>query len=60
MTGYVMLTKMWNETEQALLALIIYQSPNKTLTAEQIAKIEQQILNQLKKELGAELRAWNR
>ena len=43
--------------KKAVAVRLVYQSPNKTLTAEQIAKIEQQILNQLKKELGAELRA---
>jgi phenylalanyl-tRNA synthetase beta chain len=43
--------------KKAVAVRLVYQSPSKTLTAEQIAKIEQQILNQLKKELGAELRA---
>jgi phenylalanyl-tRNA synthetase beta chain len=43
--------------KKAVAVRLVYQSPNRTLTAEQIAKIEQQILNQLKKELGAELRA---
>jgi phenylalanyl-tRNA synthetase beta chain len=43
--------------KKAIAVRLVYQSSNKTLTAEQIAKIEQQILDQLKKELGAELRA---
>ena len=43
--------------KKAVAVRLVYQSPNKTLTAEQIGKIEHQILNQLKKELGAELRA---
>jgi phenylalanyl-tRNA synthetase beta chain len=43
--------------KKAVAVRLVYQSPNKTLTTEQIGKIEQQILNQLKKELGAELRA---
>ena len=43
--------------KKAVAVRLVYQSPSKTLTAEQIAKIEQQILNQLQKELGAELRA---
>ncbi|MEC9293710.1 MAG: phenylalanine--tRNA ligase subunit beta, partial [Chloroflexota bacterium] len=45
------------EGKKAVAVRLVYQSPKKTLTAEQIGKIEQQILNQLKKELGAELRA---
>jgi phenylalanyl-tRNA synthetase beta chain len=43
--------------KKAVAVRLIYQSPNKTLTADQIGKIEGQILNQLSKELGAELRA---
>ena len=43
--------------KKAIAVRLVYQSPNKTLTADQIGKIEQQILNQLSKELGAELRA---
>ena len=43
--------------KKAVAVRLVYQSPNKTLTAEQIGKIEHQILNHLKKELGAELRA---
>jgi phenylalanyl-tRNA synthetase beta chain len=43
--------------KMAVAVRLVYQSPNKTLTADQIGKIEQQILNQLSKELGAELRA---
>jgi phenylalanyl-tRNA synthetase beta chain len=45
------------EGKKAVAVRLVYQSPNKTLTADQIGKIEQQILNQLSKELGAELRA---
>jgi phenylalanyl-tRNA synthetase beta chain len=41
----------------AVAVRLVYQSSNKTLTADQIGKIEQQILKQLSKELGAELRA---
>ncbi len=43
--------------KKAVAVRLVYQSPNKTLTADQIGKIEGQILNQLSKELGAELRA---
>jgi len=43
--------------KMAVAVRLVYQSPNKTLTADQIGKIEGQILNQLSKELGAELRA---
>ena len=43
--------------KKAIAVRLIYQSPKKTLTADQIGKIEGQILNQLSKELGAELRA---
>lgn len=43
--------------KKAVAVRFVYQSPNKTLTADQIGKIEQQILSQLSKELGAELRA---
>ena len=41
----------------AVAVRLVYQSSNKTLTANQIGKIEQQILKQLSNELGAELRA---
>jgi phenylalanyl-tRNA synthetase beta chain len=43
--------------KKAVAVRLVYQSPKKTLTADQIGKIEQQILNQMSKELGAELRA---
>jgi len=43
--------------KKAVAVRLVYQSPNKTLTTDQIGKIESQILNQLSKELGAELRA---
>jgi phenylalanyl-tRNA synthetase beta chain len=43
--------------KMAVAVRLVYQSPNKTLTADQIGKIEQQILKQMSKELGAELRA---
>jgi len=43
--------------KMAVAVRLVYQSSNKTLTADQIGKIEQQILKQLSKELGAELRA---
>ena len=43
--------------KKAVAVRLVYQSPNKTLTADQIGKIEGQILKQLSKELGAELRA---
>lgn len=42
--------------KKAVAVRLVYQSPNKTLTADQIGKIESQILKQLSKELGAELR----
>ena len=42
--------------KMAVAVRMVYQSPNKTLTADQVGKIEQQILKQLSKELGAELR----
>jgi len=42
---------------KAVAVRLVYQSPSKTLTADQIGKIEGQVLNQLSKELGAELRA---
>ncbi len=45
------------EGKKAVAVRLVYQSPNKTLTADQIGKIEKQILNQLSKEVGAELRA---
>jgi len=45
------------EGKKAVAVRLVYQSPNKTLTADQMGKIEQQILNQMSKELGAELRA---
>jgi len=45
------------DRKMAVAVRLVYQSPNKTLTADQIGKIEGQILNQLSKELGAELRA---
>ncbi len=44
------------EGKKAVAIRLVYQSPNKTLTADQIGKIEQQILNQLSKEVGAVLR----
>ena len=43
--------------KMAVAIRLVYQSSNKTLTADQIGKIEQQMLKQLSKELGAELRA---
>ena len=43
--------------KMAVAVRFVYQSPSKTLTADQIGKIEHQILNQLSKELGVELRA---
>jgi phenylalanyl-tRNA synthetase beta chain len=43
--------------KKAVAVRLVYQSPNKTLTADQMSKIEGQILKQLSKELGAELRA---
>jgi phenylalanyl-tRNA synthetase beta chain len=43
--------------KKAVAVRLVYQSPNKTLTTDQIGKIENQILKQLSKELGAELRA---
>ena len=45
------------EGKKAVAVRLVYQSPNKTLSGDQIGKIEGQILNQLSKELGAELRA---
>ncbi|MCI0870326.1 MAG: phenylalanine--tRNA ligase subunit beta [Chloroflexi bacterium] len=44
------------EGKKAVAVRLVYQSPNKTLTADQVAKIEQQTLKQLLNELGAELR----
>jgi phenylalanyl-tRNA synthetase beta chain len=43
--------------KKAVAVRLVYQSPKKTLSGDQIGKIEGQILNQLSKELGAELRA---
>ncbi|MDA1279839.1 MAG: hypothetical protein O3B95_07315 [Chloroflexi bacterium] len=43
--------------KKAVAIRLVYQSPNKTLTADQVGKIEQQTLNQLSNELGAVLRA---
>ena len=43
--------------KKAVAVRVVYQSPSKTLTADQIGKIEQQILKQMANELGAELRA---
>ena len=43
--------------KKAVAVRLVYQSPNKTLTADQMSKIEGQILKQLSKEFGAELRA---
>jgi len=45
------------EGKKAVAIRLIYQSPNKTLTADQVAKVEAQILKQLGNELGAELRS---
>ncbi|MCZ6538728.1 MAG: phenylalanine--tRNA ligase subunit beta [Chloroflexi bacterium] len=45
------------EGKKAVAVRLIYQLPNKTLTADQVGKIEQQTLKQLLNELGAELRA---
>ena len=44
------------EGKKAVAVRLVYQSPNKTLTADQVARIEQQTLKQLLNELGAELR----
>ncbi len=44
------------EGKKAVAVRLVYQSPNKTLTADQVGKIEQQTLKQLLSELGAELR----
>ncbi len=44
------------EGKKAVAVRLIYQSPNKTLTTDQVGKIERQILKQLADELGAELR----
>jgi len=44
------------EGKKAIAVRLVYQSPNKTLTADQVGKIEQQTLKQLANELGAELR----
>ena len=44
------------EGKKAIAIRLVYQSPNKTLTADQVGKIEQQTLKQLANELGAELR----
>lgn len=44
------------EGKMAVAVRLVYQSPNKTLTNDQIGKIEQQILKQLSQELGAEMR----
>jgi phenylalanyl-tRNA synthetase beta chain len=43
--------------KKAVAVRLVYQSPNRTLTADQIGKIEEQVLKQLSNELGAELRA---
>ena len=44
------------EGKKAVAVRLVYQLPNKTLTAEQVGKIEKQTLRQLSNELGAELR----
>ena len=44
------------EGKMAVAVRLVYQSPNKTLTNDQIGKIEQQILKQFSQELGAEMR----
>jgi phenylalanyl-tRNA synthetase beta chain len=43
--------------KKAVAVRLVYQSRNKTLTADQVGKIEQQTLKQLLNEVGAELRA---
>ena len=43
--------------KKAVAVRLVYQSPNKTLSGDQIGKIESQIMKQMSKELGAELRA---
>ena len=45
------------EGKKAVAVRLVYQSPNKTLSGDQIGKIETQIMKQMSKELGAELRA---
>jgi phenylalanyl-tRNA synthetase beta chain len=42
--------------KMAVAVRLVYQSPNKTLSGDQISKIETQIVKQLQKELGAGLR----
>jgi phenylalanyl-tRNA synthetase beta chain len=42
--------------KKAVAVRLVYQLPNRTLTADQVGKIEQQTLKQLLNELGAELR----
>ena len=42
--------------KKAIAVRIVYQLPKKTLTANQVGKIEKQVLKQLLDELGAELR----
>jgi phenylalanyl-tRNA synthetase beta chain len=44
------------EGKKSLAVRIVYQSPNKTLTAEELEKAEQGILRALERELGATLR----
>jgi phenylalanyl-tRNA synthetase beta chain len=44
------------EGKKAVAVRLVYQSPNKTLSGDQIGKIEIQIMKQMSKELGAELR----
>jgi phenylalanyl-tRNA synthetase beta chain len=44
------------EGKKSLAVRIVYQSPNKTLTAEDLEKAEQGILRALERELGATLR----
>lgn len=45
------------EDKKSLAVRVVYQSPNKTLTAEEISKAESNILRVLKQQLGATLRA---
>ena len=44
------------ESKYALAISLMFQSPERTLTDEEIARFDQQILESLRQRLGAELR----
>ncbi|MBF8265404.1 MAG: phenylalanyl-tRNA synthetase subunit beta, partial [Dehalococcoidia bacterium] len=42
--------------KKSLAYRLVYQSPDRTLTDEEVDKVQERILNRLQKELGAVLR----